>query len=107
VGAIPHSTEPARNNHSPPKNSLRCPTRSASRPAGTSIAAKTTLYALSTQERSASEEPLKSAAIDGNATLTIVTSRKAMKTATVVTSSTCHSRGRRRRARSTSVTGCQ
>ena len=96
-GASPHSTEPARNSQRPPKKSRRWPTRSAIRPAGTSAAAKTMLYALRTQESSLSEASGKSAAIDGNATLTIVTSRKAMNTATVVTSSTCHSRGIRPR----------
>ena len=51
-GATPHSSEPRLKAASPAMNSRRRPTRSAHRPAGTSTAAKTIVYPLSTQDRS-------------------------------------------------------
>jgi hypothetical protein len=42
-GATPHSSDPALKRAMPATNSLRRPTRSAQRPAGTSTAAKTTV----------------------------------------------------------------
>ncbi len=91
-GARPHSSDVPRNATTPIRNIRRRPTRSASRPAGTSSAAKTMLYAFRTQERSARVDSAKSRSMSGNATFTIVTSRKLMKTATAVTPRTCQRR---------------
>ena len=49
-GASAHSTDPALNPASPAANTRRRPIRSAHRPAGTSTAANTIVYALSTQD---------------------------------------------------------
>src|SRR5213083_2251455 len=49
-GATPHSTEPRTKAARPPISTRQRPTRSAHRPAGTSTAAKTIVYALSTQD---------------------------------------------------------
>ena len=92
LGAIPQRNEAATNAVTPIRNIRRRPTRSASRPAGTSSAAKTMLYAFSTQDRSAREASLKSRWMSGKATLTMVTSRNPMKTATAVTARTFHRR---------------
>ena len=53
----------------------RRPIRSAARPKTTSSAAKASAYALTTHDSSPRPAPLKSAAMSGNAMLTIVTSR--------------------------------
>ena len=62
----------------------RRPTRSAMRPATTSSAAKTTLYAFRIQDRSAMSVPGNERAMSGNAMLTIVTSRNATNAPTDV-----------------------
>ena len=58
---------------------------SATRPAGTSSAAKTMLYALRIQDRSESDASGNDRSMSGNAMLTIVASRNDMNTATAVT----------------------
>src|SRR5262245_37008113 len=70
----------------------RRPKRSARRPAGTSAAAKTIVYAFRIHERRFNELPGNDALMSGKAMFTIVTSRKLMKTPTDVTSSTCQRR---------------
>ncbi len=92
VGARPAAAEAARNVSRPAMNIRRRPTRSATRPAGTSSAANTMLYAVRIHDSPASEVSLNDARMSGKAMLTIVTSRKLMKTATDVTARTCHLR---------------
>jgi hypothetical protein len=90
--AAPHTTEAARKSSRPAKKKRRRPKRSESRPAGTSAAAKTIAYAFRIHESPLSELPGNDALMSGNAMLTIVTSRKVMKTPTDVTRSTCQRR---------------
>ena len=97
LGAAPEMTDPSRNRAKPTAKTRRRPTRSAIRPAGTSSAAMTTLYAFNTQLRSDSEVPANERRIAGNAMFTIVTSRNTMNTASEASSSTFHSRGMPRR----------
>src|SRR5262249_45215700 len=83
-------TDAARKVSVPRKKKRRRPNLSASRPAGTSAAAKTMLYAFSTQDRCPTDSSGKDFCRSGNAMLTIVTSRKLMNTPTAVTRRPCH-----------------
>ncbi len=96
--ASPHTTDAVTNSTTPTRNRRLRPSRSASRPAGTSAAANTMLYALRTHDRSPSESCEKDRSMPGKAMLTIVTSSVAMNAATEVTINTCHRRGSHRRA---------
>jgi hypothetical protein len=87
-GASPQTADAARKVRTPTKNIRRRPSRSDSRPAGTSSAAKTMLYALRIHDRPASDVSGKEDSMSGKAMFTIVTSRNPMKTATDVTSRT-------------------
>jgi hypothetical protein len=80
-GASPHSTEPRLNPASPATNSRRRPTRSAHRPAGTSTAANTIVYAFSTQDSELRLVPGYCLLMYGNARLTMNRSRLDMNTA--------------------------
>ena len=91
----PHSTEAARKITTPAMNIRLRPTRSASRSAGTSAAAKTMLYPLRIQDSSPSESWVNDPRMSGKAILTIVTSSSAINTATDVTASTFHRRAPR------------
>src|SRR5262245_25704271 len=93
--AAPQTTDAARQGSVPREKKRRRPNLSASRPAGTSAAAKTMLYAFSTQDRCPTDSSGKDFCRSGNAMLTIVTSRKLMNTPTAVTSRTCHLRAMR------------
>ena len=64
--------------------------RSATRPKITSSAANASAYALTTHDSSPRPAPLKSAAIDGNAMLTIVTSRYARNVPAAASQNTGH-----------------
>src|SRR6185312_14488372 len=80
-GASPHSTEPKLNRASPAVNSRRRPIRSAHRPAGTSTAANTIVYAFSTQDSELRLVPGYCRLMYGNARLTMNRSRLDMNTA--------------------------
>src|SRR4051794_34728251 len=81
LGASALASEATVNSATPPMNTRRRPTRSATRPAGVSSAANSTAYAVITQDSSVTEVPRKSVARSGNARFTTVTSRKARKVA--------------------------
>src|SRR5829696_1656017 len=80
-GATAQASDAAVNRSTEMTNSLRRPSTSASRPAEVSRAAKSTAYALTTQERVDTEVSGKSSASAGKATLTTVASRNARKVA--------------------------
>jgi hypothetical protein len=87
-GATPLATDAARNSSRPARKSRRRPYRSARRPAGTRAAANTTLYPVSTQDRSASESCGNDCRRSVKAMFTTVTSGRAMKTTAEVTKRT-------------------
>ena len=87
-GASPHSTDPSVNTASPATNSRRRPIRSAHRPAGTSTAANTIVYAFSTQDSELRLVPGYCLAMYGNARLTMNRSRLDMNTARASTPTT-------------------
>ncbi len=87
-GAAAHRPEAATNTSAPAMKTRLRPRRSASRPAGTSSAANTIAYALSTHDSDASLAPPKLAWMSGNAMLTMNRSRLAMNVATHATTST-------------------
>ena len=74
-GAAAQAAEARPKTIIPVRNAARRPIRSAARPAGTSSAANTIAYALSTQDRSARPAPPKLRPMDGSATLTMNRSR--------------------------------
>src|SRR6478735_2918782 len=78
-GAAAHTADPAVNTRIPLVKTRRLPSTSASRPAGTRNAANTMLYAFNTHDNDAKELPENEVRISGNATLTIVASRKASR----------------------------
>ena len=91
-GASPHSTEPTLNTASPATNIRRRPIRSAHRPAGTSTAANTIVYALSTQDSELRLVPGYCLAMYGKARLTMNRSRLDMNTASDSTPTTAVTR---------------
>src|ERR1700758_3847642 len=91
-GASPHSTDPAVNPASPATNTRRRPIRSAHRPAGTSTAANTIVYALSTQDSELRLVPGYCLLMYGNARLTMNRSRLDMNTASASTPTTAVTR---------------
>ena len=98
-GAAPQSADATVNSATPVTKARRRPSRSVRRPQTMRKAAKTMLYALSTQERLAIDVVGKDSRIEGNATLTMVASRKARKAPKQATRSTrvgCDTCGRRR-----------
>src|SRR5580658_1600566 len=80
-GASPHSTDPTLNPASPATNSRRRPIRSAHRPAGTSTAANTIVYALSTHDNELRLVSGYCLLMYGKARLTMNRSRLDMNTA--------------------------
>src|SRR5690349_12780921 len=80
-GDRPHSAEPRLNPISPAPKIRRRPIRSAHRPAGTSTAANTIVYAFSTQDSESRLVPWYSRPMYGNARFTMNRSRLDMKTA--------------------------
>ncbi len=68
VGATPHAIEAAVKAADPARNTRRCPTRSASLPAGMSNAAKTMVYALRTHDSVDGLDDEKVRVMSGNAT---------------------------------------
>src|SRR5580693_1917040 len=84
-GASPHSTDPAVNPASPATNNRRRPIRSAHRPAGTSTAANTIVYPLSTQDSELRLVPGYCLLMYGKARLTMNRSRLDMNTASAST----------------------
>src|SRR5215472_5868075 len=87
-GARPHSSEPRLNAARPAMKTRRRPIRSAHRPAGTSTAAKTIVYALSTQDSELRLVPGYCLLMYGNARLTMNRSRLDMNTASDSTPTT-------------------
>src|SRR5688572_16734307 len=85
---MPQSNDPPVNTASPATRVLRRPTRSAHRPAGTSTAANTIVYALRIQDSEPSSAPEYSSPIEGNARLTMNRSRLDMNTAMASTATT-------------------
>src|SRR5688572_21803031 len=85
---MPQSNDPPVNTASPATRVLRRPTRSAHRPAGTSTAANTIVYALRIHDSEPSSAPAYSSPIEGNARLTMNRSRLDMNTAMASTATT-------------------
>jgi hypothetical protein len=77
AGATPQASDVTVKTTIPDVNIRRLPKRSASRPDTTSNAANTMLYAFNTNDSDSIELPSKKDWMLGNATLTIVASRKA------------------------------
>jgi hypothetical protein len=90
--ARPHASEPARNTATPPTKMRLRPCRSASRPAGTSSAAYTTVYAFSTHDRSAGVAPANAARSAGNAANSTVASSETRNTAVLAIANVRHGR---------------
>src|SRR3954464_13399183 len=87
-GARPQSREPTVNTASPATSARRRPTRSAHRPAGTSTAANTIVYALRIHDSAPSPAPAYFSPIEGKARLTMNRSRLDMNTAMANTATT-------------------
>src|SRR5262249_13177854 len=88
--ASAHSADDAVKIAAPHRNTRLRPTRSATRPAVTSSAPNTIVYALRTHERSAFEAVANVSRISGNATYRIVVSSETANTARLVSASTRH-----------------
>ena len=86
-GATPQSAEAALKRPRPSRKMRLRPTRSAIRPAGTSSAPNTMVYALRTQESWAAETCANVARIAGKATKSTVPSSETTNTATLVSAS--------------------
>jgi len=90
VGARPHSIDPTVNTITPIRNIRRRPTRSARRPNGISVDAKTSVYAVRTQATVSLPALANVSLIAGNVTNPTVVSRKTANTARLVDTSTTH-----------------
>ena len=86
-GATPQSVEAALKSARPSRKMRLRPTRSAMRPAGTSSAPNTMVYALRTQESWAAETCANVARMAGKATKSTVPSSETTNTATLVSAS--------------------
>ena len=90
--ASPHASDAREKSATPAMNTRRRPSRSARRPPSSRNPPKVIAYAISTHCRFESET-FSDVLIDGNATLTIETSRIVMKNATQTSASACQRRG--------------
>ncbi len=101
VGASPHAIEAMVNAVDPVRKVRRCPSRSATLPAGINNAANTIVYAFNTQESVDADADPNVSEMLGKATKRIVVSRKVAKVASDAMASV--SRLRRSEATSSSV----